>query len=555
MSSLLPRNATTTNAPSRPRPRASATSPRRCATCGTRTRARSSCCRGWRGRCRSTRGNRTGPSTSSGRGSAWRWTSSVARAPRRACARSWPHSAAGAAARVVADDPPAAPHTFEMVLTLAGEGGETASPAQYVDDVIGEVSRTKPVRSHFTFTQGLQGIGGVGILAGVRAAVYRRLQLHANDRRSARERRLQINVTTAGRAALLNPENTGTSAVRLEQIGISASSAGLVGGALAGELKRLGTFAGATVADDTIHVTVRDDSQDVYTLRAFAFYLGDGTLFACVRQADTILEKSAQAMMLLAADVRFAHIDATALTFGDTDWINPPAPKRCPACWSWPPTPKPPRYLDQCTCRPPQRAERVARCPIRRQRARGVREGICWRWPPPPRSYRVELGSAALRNEGARQRPGRRQARRPGRRLLPRVGEPDRQARHLRPGRPLAHWADIADPPATATRWPSWARGDRQARSLPLEAPTPTPPPTSPPARWPSRESPRCPSRRATGRRRRPTRRRRSTSRRSTGWVQAAGNLIEHRRPTATHAGQNAHLRLRRSRSVSLRRY
>ncbi|MFC3549454.1 phage tail protein I [Lysobacter cavernae] len=75
-------------------------------------------------------------------------------------------------------DPRGPPHTFEMVLTLSGEGGETAT-AQYVDDVIGEVSRTKPVRSHFTFTQGLQGIGGVGIGAGARAAVYRRLQFQA----------------------------------------------------------------------------------------------------------------------------------------------------------------------------------------------------------------------------------------------------------------------------------------------------------------------------------------------------------------------------------------
>lgn len=74
--------------------------------------------------------------------------------------------------------PPGAPHTFEMVLTLSGEGGQTAT-AQFVDDVIAEVTRTKPVRSHFTFTQGLQALGDIGIVAGARAAVYRRLQLQA----------------------------------------------------------------------------------------------------------------------------------------------------------------------------------------------------------------------------------------------------------------------------------------------------------------------------------------------------------------------------------------
>ncbi|KAF1719833.1 phage tail protein I [Pseudoxanthomonas wuyuanensis] len=77
-------------------------------------------------------------------------------------------------------EPPGPPHTFEMVLTLQGEGGETAT-AQYVEDVIAEVERTKPVRSHFTFTQGLQGIGGIGVGGAARAAVYRRFYLQAFD--------------------------------------------------------------------------------------------------------------------------------------------------------------------------------------------------------------------------------------------------------------------------------------------------------------------------------------------------------------------------------------
>lgn len=75
-------------------------------------------------------------------------------------------------------DPPGPPHTFEMVLTLGGVDGEIVT-AHYVDDVIGEVSRTKPVRSHFTFTQGLQAVGAIGTGAYARVAVYRRLDMQA----------------------------------------------------------------------------------------------------------------------------------------------------------------------------------------------------------------------------------------------------------------------------------------------------------------------------------------------------------------------------------------
>lgn len=75
-------------------------------------------------------------------------------------------------------DPQSVPHTFEMVLTLAGEGGASAT-AEFVNDVINEVSRTKPVRSHFTFTQGLQATGSIGVLGAVRVANYCRLQQQA----------------------------------------------------------------------------------------------------------------------------------------------------------------------------------------------------------------------------------------------------------------------------------------------------------------------------------------------------------------------------------------
>ncbi len=72
--------------------------------------------------------------------------------------------------------PKGAPHTFEAVMTIANQGGQAAT-AMFVEDVIGEISRTKPVRSHFTFTQGMQADAAIGALAAAYATAFRRLQL------------------------------------------------------------------------------------------------------------------------------------------------------------------------------------------------------------------------------------------------------------------------------------------------------------------------------------------------------------------------------------------
>ena len=45
--------------------------------------------------------------------------------------------------------------------------------------MINEVRRTKPVRSHFTFTQGLRFTGATGIIAVARPLVFTRLAFAA----------------------------------------------------------------------------------------------------------------------------------------------------------------------------------------------------------------------------------------------------------------------------------------------------------------------------------------------------------------------------------------
>lgn len=71
--------------------------------------------------------------------------------------------------------PRGVPHTFTLTLALNGVVDDSRSAA-FVDDVIDEVTRTKPARSHFIFTQALTAGAGVGVVAGAKAALYRRLE-------------------------------------------------------------------------------------------------------------------------------------------------------------------------------------------------------------------------------------------------------------------------------------------------------------------------------------------------------------------------------------------
>jgi hypothetical protein len=138
---------------------------------------------------------------------------------------------------------------------------------------------------------------------------------------------LVLIITTAGRAAIRNADASGTRAVRIASVGVSAAAlaATATTAALPGEIKRITTVSGAAVAADIIHLAVSDETMATYTVRSFALYLDDGTLFAAYGQADPIIEKSAQALMVLTVDVTLADIAASQITFGDANFLMPPA--------------------------------------------------------------------------------------------------------------------------------------------------------------------------------------------------------------------------------------
>jgi phage-related tail fiber protein len=136
-------------------------------------------------------------------------------------------------------------------------------------------------------------------------------------------------LTAAGRQALINAAQDGTQARRIVSVGVTATAFTPTESlaAIPGEVKRIETVAGDVVAKDTIHVTVRDDGSQAYTVRGLGLYLDNGVLLGTYSQAAVILEKSVASIFLLSTDLRVldGSVDISTLQFGETNFINPPA--------------------------------------------------------------------------------------------------------------------------------------------------------------------------------------------------------------------------------------
>ncbi|HEY0624668.1 hypothetical protein [Sphingomonas sp.] len=95
--------------------------------------------------------------------------------------------------------------------------------------------------------------------------------------------------------------------------------------ALPGQFRSVATISGEARGDNVVHMIVRDAAPLTYTIRGFGLFLADGTLFAVYGQAEPIFEKATAATMLLALDMAFPTGDVSSITFGDTNFLNPPA--------------------------------------------------------------------------------------------------------------------------------------------------------------------------------------------------------------------------------------
>ncbi|HEX8554655.1 MAG TPA: tail fiber protein [Sphingomonas sp.] len=95
--------------------------------------------------------------------------------------------------------------------------------------------------------------------------------------------------------------------------------------ALPGEFRRLANVSGKQVGSDIAHLMIRDDAALAYGVRGVGLYLDDGTLLAVYGQAASIMTKSTVSSLMLALDIAFPALNAVAFTFGNADWLNPPA--------------------------------------------------------------------------------------------------------------------------------------------------------------------------------------------------------------------------------------
>ncbi|PPU42262.1 phage tail protein [Xanthomonas arboricola] len=138
---------------------------------------------------------------------------------------------------------------------------------------------------------------------------------------------LQLVLTTAGRAALINAEKNGTNAVKLTSIGFTAAAFAATDDlkTVPGQHLTLSSISGGTTSSTTIHVTVSDTSRATYEVRGFGLYLENGTLLGSYSQPELIMEKAAASDLLMSADILFSGVTVSSVTFGNANFTNPAA--------------------------------------------------------------------------------------------------------------------------------------------------------------------------------------------------------------------------------------
>lgn len=138
---------------------------------------------------------------------------------------------------------------------------------------------------------------------------------------------LKMIITAAGLDEVVAASQAGTDAVLITEVGYGTGqyTATEDQTALKSEFKRLTTVAGGAVANNIIHCTIQDSSQDAYAVYEVGLYTDKGTLFAVYSQNTPILQKAAVSISMLSIDIAVTDFSADQVIFGDANLLNPPA--------------------------------------------------------------------------------------------------------------------------------------------------------------------------------------------------------------------------------------
>jgi hypothetical protein len=137
----------------------------------------------------------------------------------------------------------------------------------------------------------------------------------------------KIKLTTAGKAALVDANNIGTDALTITTLELGSSFYKPTGNetGLAALIKPLATFGGTPADNAIIHLSIRDESTDVYNLGEIGLRTGTGVLLGIVSSEEGLItSKGANDILLVAADLAFTEGDISNITFGEASFMYQP---------------------------------------------------------------------------------------------------------------------------------------------------------------------------------------------------------------------------------------
>ena len=133
---------------------------------------------------------------------------------------------------------------------------------------------------------------------------------------------IKMIITTAGRQALINAQQTGTNSVTISHIGVGTGKYTPAASqtALQQEVNRLNIIEGGSAGDNAFHVAYQDESTATYSVYEFGLYLDNGVLFAVYSSNTLLLQKTASTMAMLVVDVALEDISVSQITFGSVSY-------------------------------------------------------------------------------------------------------------------------------------------------------------------------------------------------------------------------------------------